>query len=83
VDPKFFTQTKPCLSEIDFLLQDGVNIIPCEVKSGENIKSASFQKYLGKYSPANAVLYSKLEYHMGNGFTAIPLYLAGKTKELM
>jgi predicted AAA+ superfamily ATPase len=83
VEPKFFAQTGPSLSEIDFLLQNGVRIIPVEVKSGENIRSTSFNKYLNKYSPANAVIFSKLEYHKGKRSTVIPLYLAGKTKELM
>jgi len=83
VEPKFFAQTGAALSEIDFLLQDGVDIIPVEVKSGENVQAASFGKYLDKYAPTKAVLYSKNEYHRGARFTNIPLYLAGKTKELM
>jgi predicted AAA+ superfamily ATPase len=81
VDPKYFSC--PGSSEIDFLLQNSMDIIPVEVKSGENIKAGSFKNYLNKYSPANAVIFSRLEYHKGNGFINIPLYLAGRTKELM
>jgi predicted AAA+ superfamily ATPase len=81
VEPKYFSL--PGSSEIDFLLQNGMDIIPVEVKSGENIKAASFKNYLNKYSPANAVIFSRLEYHEGNGFVNVPLYLAGKVKEMM
>ena len=81
VEPKFFAQTGT--SEIDFLLQDGVTIIPVEVKSSEHVKVVSFNKYLEKYSPANAIVFSKLEYQKHQKFTNIPLYLARKTKELL
>jgi len=82
VEPKFFSQKETTANEIDFLLQESLNIIPVEVKSSGNVQSASFSKYLDKYSPKKAVLYSKNEYHRGERFTNIPLYLAGKTKEL-
>jgi predicted AAA+ superfamily ATPase len=81
VEPKFFMQSGS--SEIDFLLQNGINIIPVEVKAGENVRAVSFNNYLGKHSPLNAIRYSKLEYNKSERFTNIPLYLAGKTKEMM
>jgi predicted AAA+ superfamily ATPase len=81
VEPKYFSQ--PGLSEIDFLLQNSMDIIPVEVKSGENIKAISFKNYLKKHSPANAVIFSMLEYHKGDGFINLPLYLAGKMRELL
>jgi hypothetical protein len=60
-----------------------MDIIPVEVKSGENIKAGSFKNYLSKYAPAGAVMFSRLEYHKGGGFINLPLYLAGKIKELI
>ena len=83
VEPKFFAHTGSGLGEIDFLAQNSMNIIPIEVKSGESIKAKSFKNYLHKYSPLNAIQYSKLEYRKDNKFVNIPLYLAGRTKELM
>jgi len=74
IEPAFFALPGP--GEIDFLLQDGMNIIPVEVKSGESVKAASFNYYLTKYSPENAILYSKREYRTGERFINIPLYLA-------
>jgi len=81
IEPTFFALPGP--GEIDFLLQDGMNIIPVEVKSGENVKATSFNYYLTKYSPENAILYSKREYRTGERFINIPLYLAEKTKDLI
>ena len=81
VEPKYFMQSG--LIEIDFLIQNGMDIIPVEVKAGENTRSISFDNYLTDYSPVNAVKYSRLEYRKGDRFINIPLYLAGKTNELL
>lgn len=81
VDPKYFTITDS--GDIDFLLQNGMEIIPVEVKSGENLRASTFNSYLKKYSPKRAIKFSKLEYHKTGGVTYIPLYLAGKTKEML
>jgi predicted AAA+ superfamily ATPase len=81
VSPKFFSPTST--SEIDFVVQNSMDVIPIEVKSGETVKATSFKNYIDKYSPANAVRFSKLEYQKNDRFTNIPLYLARKTKELM
>jgi predicted AAA+ superfamily ATPase len=83
VEPKFFAHTGSGLGEIDFLLQDGMEIIPVEVKSGESVKANSFRKYIDKYSPAKAVRYSKRGYSKTGSVANIPLYLAEKTKELI
>jgi hypothetical protein len=81
VSPKFFVPSPA--GEIDFIVQDSMNIIPIEVKSGEAVRATSFKNYIDKYSPANAVRFSKLEYQKNNRFTNMPLYLARKMKELM
>jgi len=82
-DPKFYAWTGAGQGEIDFLLQNGMDIIPVEVKGGENVRAGSFRRYMEKHSPANAIRYSKLKYGKTGAVTNIPLYLAGKTKELM
>jgi len=81
VSPKFFAPSST--SEIDLIVQSGMDIIPIEVKSGEALKATSFKNYIDKYSPENAVRYSKLEYQENDRFTNIPLYLARKTKDLI
>ena len=81
VEPKFFSPS--ATSEIDFIVQDDGEIIPLEVKAGENTASNSFKNYLEKYKPKKAVRYSMMEYMRTDRFTNIPLYLARKTKELI
>jgi predicted AAA+ superfamily ATPase len=81
VEPRCFALTGT--REIDFIVQDGINIIPIEVKSGESIKATSFKNYLDSHSPKNAIRFSKLEYSINQRFTNIPLYLAERAKELM
>jgi predicted AAA+ superfamily ATPase len=81
IEPKFFMQSHS--SEIDFLLQNGLNIIPVEVKAGENVRAVSFFNYLNKYSPVNAVRFSKLNFKQSEKYTNIPLYLVGRTRELL
>lgn len=79
--PKYYVQGQN--SEIDFLLEDGMNIIPAETKSGESIRSNSFKKYIADKQPDIAVRYSMLGYVEQERIVNIPLYMIGKTKELI
>ena len=81
VEPKYYAPTSS--KEIDFVLQDGMDIIPVEVKAGESVNAESFKNYLKQYKPTKAIRYSKLGYEKNSSFTNIPLYMAGKTKELI
>jgi predicted AAA+ superfamily ATPase len=81
VSPKFFSPS--ATSEIDFFVQNGMNVIPIEVKAGESVKATSFKNYIDKYKPTNAVRYSKLAYQKNDNFTNVPLYLARGTKNIM
>lgn len=81
VEPKYYAPTPT--KEIDFLLQEGINIIPAEVKAGENTNAESFKNYIKQYNPTKAVKYSKLGYKINDKFTNIPLYLVGRTKDLI
>ncbi len=81
VEPKYYAPTST--KEIDFVLQDGMDIIPVEVKAGESINAESFKNYLKQYTPTKAIRYSKLGYEKNDNFTNIPLYMAGRTKDLI
>ncbi len=81
VEPKYYAPTST--KEIDFVLQDGIDIIPVEVKAGESINAESFKNYLKQYTPTKAIRYSKLGYEKNDNFTNIPLYMAGRTKDLI
>lgn len=81
VEPKYYAPTSA--KEIDFVLQDGMDIIPVEVKAGESVNAESFKNYLKQYKPAKAIRYSKLNYEKNDSFTNIPLYMVGRTKDLI
>jgi predicted AAA+ superfamily ATPase len=80
VAPRFFSDGR---NEIDFLLQNGTEIIPVEVKSGEDKSAASFKAYIRDRQPRAAIRYSKRGYVTDGAITNIPLYLAGITKKLL
>ena len=70
-------------SEIDFVLQSGMDIIPIEVKGGEDRSAPSFKKYALDHRPKYAIRFSKRGYRKDGAFTNLPLYLARKTKNLL
>ena len=69
--------------EIDFVLQCGMDIIPVETKGGEDKSAPTFKKYVADNHPQYAVRFSKMGYRKDGNITNIPLYLVGKTKELL
>ena len=80
VEPRYYSDKN---SEIDFILQYGTEIIPVEVKGGEDKSAVSFKKYIKDNQPEHALRYSKRGYRKDGKITNLPLYLAGKTKELL
>ena len=80
VNPHYYSDKN---SEIDFLVQYQSNIIPIEVKGGENKSATSFKKYISEHSPEYAIRYSKMGYRKDGQIINIPLYLVGRTKELI
>ena len=61
-------------AEVDFVVQDEGEIIPIEVKSGENTKAKSFRQFYEKYQPSKAIRTSMLPYKQEDWMTNIPLY---------
>ncbi len=80
VEPCYYSDKN---SEIDFLLQYGTKIIPVEVQGGEDRTAPSFKRYITNNHPKYALRFSKRGYRKDGEFTNIPLYLAGKLKELL
>ena len=69
--------------EIDFLIQNGTEIVPVEVKGGEDKSAPSFKRYISTHRPEHAIRFSKRGYRKDGDIINIPLYLACKTKELL
>ena len=66
-----------------FLLQDEMQIIPVECKGGGNVTSASFRRYRREQKPERAIRFSTLEYKEQDDMINVPLYLAGRVKEMV
>ena len=67
--------------EIDFLLQNGQNIIPVEVKGGTDKSAPTFKRYIAEKAPDTAVRFSEMGYRKNGEITNLPLYLASAAKK--
>ena len=72
-NPYYFGIEKATFEQ-DFLIQKGKDIVPIEVKAGENIRSQSLKAYCDKYKPNKAVRFSTLKYMDQGWMENIPLY---------
>jgi hypothetical protein len=79
IAPRFYVSGN---SELDFLVQNGTEIIPVEVKGGERKSAASFKAYIKNRQPSTAIRYSKRGYTTDGNITNMPLYLAIMTEKL-
>lgn len=80
IQPRYYSDRN---GELDFIIQNGTEIIPVEAKGGENKKANSFKNYIAKNNPKSAVRFSMRGYRHDGKITNIPLYLAGKMMELI
>ena len=72
IAPRYYSDKN---SEIDFVLQNGTDIIPVEVKAGEDKSAPSFKRYVAENHPAAALRFSKRGYRKDGDITNLPLYL--------
>lgn len=80
VEPRLFSDGR---GEVDFIIQNGTEIIPVEVKGGEDKSAASFKSYVRDRNPRTAIRFSKRGYVTDGGITNLPLYLACITDRLI
>jgi len=73
--PVYYWATDKNTAEIEFVIQIDGSIIPIEVKSGRNTKSASLKAYKELYSPDVTIKTSLSEYSRNRGDYNIPLYM--------
>ena len=60
--------------EVEFILQDGMNVIPTEVKKGRKVDAISLNNFRTTYKCPVAYRVSGKNFGFGNGIKAIPLY---------
>lgn len=80
VDPHYYSDRS---GEIDFVLQNGTEVIPTEAKGGEDKSAPTFKKYVNERLPEHAVRFSKRGYRKDGYITNMPLYLARRMKDLL
>ena len=80
IAPRYYSDKN---SEIDFVLQNGTDIILVEVKAGEDKSAPSFKRYVAENHPAAALRFSKRGYRKDGDITNLPLYLVCKTRDLL
>lgn len=81
VEPHYYAPTSQ--EEIDLILQDGMHIIPGEIKAGNTTHAKAFHHYITKNQCEKAIRYSGLNYQKNEVICNIPLYMVEKTKELI
>ena len=79
--PRYWTSGN--MAEIDFIIQHKNEIIPIEVKSGENTKSKSLGVYEEKYHPTLRIRFSQKNLHRAGNLLNIPLFLVDYTKRII
>jgi len=65
--------------EIDFIVQNEEDeVIPIEVKAGENLRAKSFKLFCEKFQPKTAIRSSLSDYKEEKWMTNVPLYVIGE-----
>lgn len=61
--------------EIDFLVDDGEQVIPVEVKAEVNLRAKSLKTYREKYMPEISIRTAMTDYKKEGGLVNLPLYM--------
>ena len=80
VEPRYYSDKN---GEIDFVVQNKMEIIPIEVKGGEDRSAIYYKTYVANNSSHHAYRFSIRGYCKDGDFTNLPLYLVRKTKDLL
>ena len=72
-EPFYYSRDNSQL-EIDFVIQNGVDIVPIEVKAEENLQAKSLRTVLQKHPGLKAVRFSMSPYREQEQITNVPLY---------
>ena len=82
-DPVCYWTNAGGRAEVDFLIQNGNQVIPIETKSGLNLKAQSLRTYRSKYHPEIAIRTSMSNLRLDNGLLNIPLYLLSELPRML
>ncbi|MDE5749703.1 MAG: DUF4143 domain-containing protein, partial [Duncaniella sp.] len=70
-------------AEVDFVIQDGLEVYPIEVKAGTNTAGKSLSVYISKYEPPLAVIFSDNPLEKRDSVLRIPRFMADWTTRIL
>ena len=70
-------------AEVDFIIQDGIEVRPIEVKAEDNISGQSFKVYQDKYSPVLRLRFSMKNLKVNGNIINIPIFLCDWLKVIL
>jgi predicted AAA+ superfamily ATPase len=82
IESVYYWSSETGKAEIDFIIQDGQNVIPIEVKANENLKAKSLKIYFEKYAPQKVFKFSLSDYREESWLTNVPLYALDVVNEV-
>lgn len=82
ITPFYWTAEKSD-GEIDFVFQSKENIVPLEVKAGENLQAKSLRSYCLKYKPKYAIRTSMSDFREEDWLINLPLYAISNVLSLL
>lgn len=82
VEPHYFSRDDS-KGEIDFLVQLGTDVVPIEVKAGQNVRSKSLSAYVAAHQPKLALRLSTLPRKAQDRILNLPLYQVGHLADLV
>lgn len=68
-------------AEIDFVVDDGADVIPVEVKAEVNLQAKSLKVYYDKFKPKRSIRTSMADYKEEDWLLNLPLYAVGNLGE--
>ena len=75
IEPYFWASSGT--AEVDFVYQSSTgDVVPVEVKAGDNVRSKSLARFIELYHPRQAVRVSTRNFGSENGIRSLPLYAA-------
>lgn len=81
VMPRYWTSSG--IAEIDFILQNGVDIIPIEVKSAHSVAGKSLSVYETLFKPEIRIRFSFNNFKKDGNLINIPVFMADWTKKTL
>ena len=81
--PIFYWSAERATAEIDFLIQLGIDVIPIEVKSSENLQAKSLKAFIEKYNTTKNIRTSMSNYREEEKLINIPLYTIGNIEKII